>query len=256
VLGASLLGSPHCAGMCGGFVVFYSGQEEGARRVWPHAAYNAGRLLSYVALGAVAGAAGAGLDRLGAGAGLGRAAAVLAGALVLAWGVGALLAALGARVPAPAAPAALRRLVARALRSLHARPPAVRALALGLLSTLLPCGWLYAFVATAAGTGAPLAGALVMAAFWLGTVPVMAGVGLAAQGLFGPLRRRLPVVSASLLIVIGTLTLAGRLPASFATPPARPPGAAGATADCCSTAVERAGLAPRPDSAGPRAKAP
>ncbi len=216
VLGASLLGSPHCAGMCGGFVVFYAGQESGSRRPWPHLAYNGGRLLSYVALGAVAGALGAGVDRIGAAAGIGRAAAILAGLLMVTWGGLTLLRALGVRLPTTIAPAALHRAVAGAMRALHARPPEVRALALGLLSTLLPCGWLYAFATTAAATGAAATGALVMAAFWLGTLPVMAGFGLLAQRAVGPLRRRLPAFTAAALVVVGLLTMAGRIPTTFA----------------------------------------
>jgi hypothetical protein len=216
VLAASLVGSPHCAGMCGGFVCFYSVQEDdpGARaalrRALPHVAYNGGRLLVYVALGALAGAIGAGVDRVGGAAGIGRSAAILAGALMVLWGVMALLAALGVRVPGVAGLAATGAPVARALRAVRAQPPALRALVVGLLSVLLPCGWLYAFAATAAGTGSPWTGAVVMAAFWAGTLPVMAGVGVAAQSLFGPLRRRLPAIAASALIVIGLLTVAGR----------------------------------------------
>ncbi|MBE7450024.1 MAG: sulfite exporter TauE/SafE family protein [Kofleriaceae bacterium] len=41
-----------------------------------------------------------------------------------------------------------------------------RAALLGLLSAALPCGWLWAFVVVAAGTGSPVGGALVMTAFW------------------------------------------------------------------------------------------
>ncbi len=253
ILGASLLGSPHCAGMCGGFVVFYSGQESGHRRPWPHLAYNGGRLVSYAVLGGIAGALGAGVDRMGATAGVGRGAAVLAGLLMVVWGSATLLRALGVRLPATIAPAGLHRGIAAAMRALHARPPEVRALALGLLSTLLPCGWLYAFVATAAATGAPLAGALVMATFWLGTVPVMAGFGLAAQRAFGPLRQRLPAVTACLLVIVGALTMAGRIPTTFAAR-AVPSGhgvgvGAAARGDCCATTPGGAGAAA--DSAAP-----
>ena len=56
VLLASLLGSPHCAGMCGGFVCFYSGQD-GRGQTRAHAAYNLGRLVSYLVLGLLAGSA-------------------------------------------------------------------------------------------------------------------------------------------------------------------------------------------------------
>ncbi len=209
VLVASLLGSPHCAGMCGGFVTFYAGGD-GRARVLPHVAYNAGRLVSYVTLGAIAGLIGAGVDHMGALAGVGRAAGVLAGLVMVAWGLAALAAEAGLALRLPAAPAALKRPLTGALRSVHARPAPVRALVMGLVTTLLPCGWLYAFVAVAGGTAHPLAGALVMAVFWMGTLPVMAGLGLAAQTAFGPLRRRLPVFTATLLVVFGLLAVAGR----------------------------------------------
>jgi sulfite exporter TauE/SafE len=42
------------------------------------------------------------------------------------------------------------------MRAVASRPE-VRAAILGLGSALLPCGWLYAFVVTAAGTGRPCA---------------------------------------------------------------------------------------------------
>ncbi|HVP37803.1 MAG TPA: sulfite exporter TauE/SafE family protein [Candidatus Saccharimonadales bacterium] len=212
VLGTALLGSPHCAGMCGGFVVFYSGQAPDRARRWlAHAAYSVGRLVSYAALGALAGALGAGVERLGAAAGLARAAAVGAGALMVLWGGAALLRALGARLPELPLPAGGPRPVAGALRALREQPAAARALALGLLSTLLPCGFLYAYVAVAAGTGSAALGALTLTAFWLGTLPVMTGLGLVAQRAFGPLRRYLPVATATVLIAVGALMVAGRL---------------------------------------------
>ncbi len=210
VVAASVLGSPHCAGMCGGFVCFYSG--DGARVRWPaHAAYHGSRLVAYAALGAIAGVLGAGVDHLGMWAGVNRAAAVVAGLVMIVWGGAALARALGARIPEWGGPAFTHGAIGRALRVLRDQPPAVRAAVIGVLSGLLPCGWLYAYVAFAAGTGSPVRGALLMAAFWLGTVPILAGIGLAAQRSFQPLRRRLPLVSASVLIVLGGLSLAGKL---------------------------------------------
>jgi sulfite exporter TauE/SafE len=97
------------------------------------------------------------------------------------------------------------------LRRLAAQPLAVRAGALGLLTTLLPCGGLWAFVVTAGGTGRPLGGALVMVAFWAGTLPLLTVVGAAVQRAAGPLRRRLPVVSAAMLVALGLLSIAGKL---------------------------------------------
>ncbi|HEY6195117.1 MAG TPA: sulfite exporter TauE/SafE family protein [Candidatus Eisenbacteria bacterium] len=209
VLLASLLGSPHCAGMCGGFVAFYAGGD-GRGRGAAHVAYNGGRLVSYLVLGLLAGALGAGVDHMGSLAGIGRIAAILAGAVMIVWGSGTLLAAAGLPLRLPGVPGALRRPLTAALRAVHAQPAPVRGLVMGLVTTLIPCGWLYAYVALAGGTAHPLSGALVMAVFWLGTLPVMAGLGLAAQGAFGPLRRRLPVLTAALLVVFGLLTVAGK----------------------------------------------
>jgi hypothetical protein len=129
---------------------------------------------------------------------------------LIVWGVASLLAALGVRVPALDIPPALATRIARAVRAVQDRPPAVRALAIGTLSAALPCGWLYAFVATSAAAGSAAGGALVMAAFWAGTVPMMAAVGLGAQRLLGPLRTRLPVLTAAVLVILGALTVAGR----------------------------------------------
>lgn len=211
ILVSSLLGSPHCAAMCGGLACFYAAEPGSRQQRLALLAYNGGRLVSYAFLGALAGSLGAGINTAGRVAGASRPAAVLAGLLMVAWGGVAILRALGARLPRVAAPSAVRRLLSSALARMQRRPPALRAAALGLLTTLLPCGWLYVFVATAGGTGSAWQGALVMAVFWLGTVPVMAGLGVAVQRLSGPLRQRLPVMTAAVLVVIGLLTVAGRL---------------------------------------------
>ncbi len=209
ILVASLIGSPHCAGMCGGFVCFYSAQD-GPRRIGAHAAYHAGRLVSYATLGALAGALGVGLDSLGAAAGVHRAAAIVAGFVLLLWGGLSLMRVRGAHFKLPGVLGRLAVPIASAMRRVRAQPPVVRAWVLGLVTTLLPCGWLYLYVAAAAGTGSPFAGAVVMAAFWLGTVPVLAGLGLVAQRALAPLRQRLPVISSAVLIVAGLLTITGK----------------------------------------------
>lgn len=213
VFTASLAGSLHCAGMCGGFVAFYSGSASGQRggRWLPHVAYSLGRLTTYAILGAVFGALGAAVDQAGALAGVQRAAALGAGLLMVAWGTYALLQALDVRLPRVVMPRAVMRFSSRVMGSLSGRPPIVRATLLGLLSTLLPCGWLYAFATLAAGTGSPLAGLVVMVVFWAGTVPILLGFGVVLNALSAPLRRRLPAITAALLIVIGLVWLAGRL---------------------------------------------
>ena len=52
---------------------------------------------------------------------------------------------------------------------------------LGIVLGFLPCGFLYAALATTAASGNPLLGALGMLAFGLGTVPALVAVGIAGQ---------------------------------------------------------------------------
>lgn len=211
VLAASLLGSAHCVGMCGPFVLFYSGQPRAHGLLGAHVAYHGGRLVTYVALGALAGAIGLRLDQAGSRIGLPFAAAAIAGVAMILWGLATLAATFGWRTPRLRAPAFLHAAIAGVLRAMEAQPPAARALAIGLLSTLLPCGWLHVYVATAAAAASPMRGMVVMAAFWAGTVPLLAAFGAAAQGLLGPLRRRLPAITAVALVVIGLLAVTGRI---------------------------------------------
>ncbi len=210
---ASLLGSLHCAGMCGGLVAFYAGGTAGPGRAsWgAHAAYSLGRLLVYAAIGALAGTLGAAIDGIGGAlAGVQRAAAVVAGLFIAAWGVYSLLIALGVSVPRLPVPAAVSRPVARGIRAVAGQPAALRGLVVGLLTGLLPCGWLWAFAATAAGTGSAPAGALVMAVFWTGTLPVLLALGAGVQTLAGPLRRAVPAITAVALIVVGLFAVITR----------------------------------------------
>lgn len=206
VFAASLLGSLHCAGMCGGIVAFATAGDRPRRslpvlqpeRMVTHLAYHAGRLLSYAALGAMAGAVGSALNLAGSLAGLSQVAAWSAGIVIVVWALASLLP---------------RRLLPRwstdssvfsaAVRRASELPPSTRAAILGLSTGLLPCGWLYAFVVVAAGTGSSLEGAAILSAFWLGSVPILIGVGSLAQLLSASVRRRLPILSALLLLCVG-----------------------------------------------------
>lgn len=207
---ASVLGSLHCVGMCGAFLALAFADDEGVGRGRVSAAYHGGRLLTYVALGVAAGAAGSLLDLAGALAGVSRVALPLAGLTVAGFGLVTLLRQKGVRVRGLRLPEWFTGRVRWAQSVALRMPPARRALAIGLLSTLLPCGWLYAFAVTAAGTGDALMGGLVMAVFWAGTLPVMVSLGFGLRRVSGPLAQRLPTVTCVLLVVLGLWTVAGR----------------------------------------------
>jgi sulfite exporter TauE/SafE len=221
VMTMSLLGGLHCTGMCGAFValaVSPAGGLGGAGNAgWGFAArlqgaYHAGRLATYALLGAGAGALGAGVDLSAEVIGLQRAALVLSASVLVVFGVATLLRSVGVAVPRAPVPGFLRAWAEAGHRLAFRMDPMPRAVAIGLLTTLLPCGWLYVFVVTAAGTGHAGWGAVVMGAFWVGTLPWLAGVGAGVRMVAGPLGARLPTVTACVLIGAGLVTLSGRVP--------------------------------------------
>ena len=199
--------------MCGAFVCLYAtGPTARTATDWlGHAAYNAGRLGSYVTLGVVAGALGLGVNAAGATAGVRDGAAIVAGVLMVAWGAHALLAAGGVRTAGPRVPHPWQQAMGAAVRRVREEGPVTRALVTGLATALLPCGWLWAFVITAAGTGTPMAAAGTMALFWLGTLPMMVAVGAGARRFSGRFGARLPIVSAMVVLLLGFVSIGGRL---------------------------------------------
>jgi uncharacterized protein len=189
---SSLAGSVHCIAMCGPLV----GMHGGALRL--ALLHSLGRLVTYTTLGAIAGALGHAIDLTF----VQHAATIVSGGVILAWGLFQLAVVLGwAR-----APQLKTTVFASSLVKLGKRRAGTRAWLVGVLTGLLPCGWLWAFVVSAAGTGSALLGALLMFAFWLGTVPAMTGVLV----LGGWIKRRMPLVTAGVLIVLGIATLATR----------------------------------------------
>lgn len=220
---ASLIGSVHCAGMCGPFVAVAVGNLQQRGHAAQQLAYHGARLLTYSLLGAAAGALGAVLDLGGAMAGVQRLAAVAAGALMIAIGVITALRYFGVHFAPAKLPGWAQAGLAAGHRAAARLTPVKRAAAIGLLTVLLPCGWLYAFVITAAGTGSPLSGAATMAAFWAGTTPLLALLGLGAQGALRVLGPRLPLVTSAALVALGILTVAHRAHVPAYAQPATPP---------------------------------
>ena len=209
ILLASLIGSPHCAGMCGGFVALYSCGTP--KSIISHIAYHCGRLCTYMILGGIAGYAGSRIDNRGWIVGLQRVSTGIVGVLLIMWGLVKLF------------PQAIRGISFMGwFKDLHtpmhyilgkraSLPPALFALLVGATSTFLPCGWLYMFVTVAAASGSWTIGIFVMAAFWLGTVPVLAGVAFATQFVSGSAMRYMPRITAGLVILAGLFSLSGHL---------------------------------------------
>jgi hypothetical protein len=210
MLVAGLASGVHCLGMCGGIVGAFSAQapvsvleraRSRAAREWlRQLAFNAGRVASYTAAGAIAGALG------GAGAALAGArpaqAALFVFANVMLIAVGLYIAGSGrwvARIEALGAPL-WRRLQPLAARLLPSRS-LPGAFAAGALWGWIPCGLVYGALAAAAFAGSPAAGAAAMLAFGVGTLPNLLAAGLAAARLRAWAARRAVRVAAGVVVL-------------------------------------------------------
>jgi sulfite exporter TauE/SafE len=222
ILASSLVGSFHCAGMCGAFLTLAItpvGVGEGGLAVAMNSSqrlamitrYNLGRLASYTTLGALAGTLGSVVDVSAASVGVQRAAAIVAGTVTLVFGLGLLARAMGRQVWKARVPAPLMRVAHAAFLAADRLPTSARPLAIGLATGLLPCGWLWVYVATASGTASPLNGAVAMAAFWLGTLPIMTALGLGVQKFFGVVGNRLPLAAALAIVAVSFSTIIVRV---------------------------------------------
>ena len=197
-----LCGGVHCVTMCGSAsAVLCSGRGRFAL------AFNAGRATAYTLLGAVAGAVGSwtighGIDGLRFGF------RALAATTMLM--VGLHLAGLPSFLRVfEAAGAPLWRRLSPIVRSFLPLRSAVQAFAAGSLWSLMPCGLLYAALATSAAGYSAFEGAATMAAFAAGTLPAMLGAGALVSRFAGLARGRARRAAGVLVLAFGAWSMAG-----------------------------------------------
>lgn len=210
VAAAAVVGSLHCTTMCGGLVAFGSAGSKAGTRAAAISAYNAARGLGYALLGAAAGALGSTLDHAGIRVGAGRVAGAVAGIVMVLWGAAKLVEAAGLRLRSRTRSSTFDVPLARIVRKIRDQSPVVRSAVVGGCTAALPCGFLHAFLVGAAGTGSAVRGALVMAAFWLGTLPAVVGLGASVSLVTAPLRRHAVAVGGVVLVAFGLSSLLGR----------------------------------------------
>ena len=208
-----LLGGVHCIGMCGGIVgalTFGLPERQRARigALLPYQlAYNLGRVVSYVAAGAIMG----GLGML-----IAEFMPVYYAQRVLLAGAGIFMIMLGLYLSGwwlvlnrlESAGSRLWRLIEPISRRLLPVRTPRQALLVGMIWGWIPCGLVYSMLVTAVSAGSALQGAAVMLAFALGTLPTLMSIGLLA-GVAARLSRSPAVrgVAGALVMLFGVLTI-------------------------------------------------
>lgn len=204
---AGLAGSTHCAVMCGGIATGFSSM--GPRDLRYVLQPNLGRVLGYALAGAVAGGIGGGIVDVARVAWLGPALRVAVGTVLVVVALrlldrkGRLAFLQGAGAPLWARLRPLQR---------HFLPAdnAGKRIGLGMLWGWLPCGLSTTMLVAASLQADALDGALTMAAFGLGTLPMMLPLAWSGARLGGWLQdRRFRTAAGLAVLLAGLLTAAG-----------------------------------------------
>jgi uncharacterized protein len=208
---AGLFGSLHCVGMCGPLAVMASSATRpGVARTPALFAYHGGRVVAYGILGLIAGLIGSGIQDTGALLGIQRAAARIAGGMMLIVGLLSLVQLISGQQHKPWLPRFFENALHRGHRWARQQTLLKKAAVVGVLTAILPCGWLYSFLLVAAATASVWQGAVVMAAFALGAIPALAIVSLGTNSIAQRFGKAVPVGSAMLVASIGLYTLMRR----------------------------------------------
>jgi len=191
-----LVGSLHCAGMCGPLVlVLPATGRSNATFVLGRVAYTAGRIVTYGFLGAVFGLLGGTLAL----AGIARWVSLVAGVAVLL----GLIASSRHLLNAPVAK--FSGWVRQRLGFFFNQRTLASTFFLGAFNGLLPCGLVYAACAVAVTVGGTLMGVVYMLVFGLGTVPMMLGIGLFGMKLQLAIRLKFQKMIPVSLLILGLL---------------------------------------------------
>jgi len=199
------LGSMHCIGMCGGLVGALTMSRP---TLWwgGLASYQAGRVITYMILGLIAGLVGAGLHSLNWFEDIQRAIIVLTGVMMIAFGLN-----LGGWLPDPFSKVASSLIaflgLGRLIQSAAGSDKSVNWAVVGLVNGLLPCGLVYAALAFGLASGGVIESGLIMLAFGLGTIPAMTFVPILIRKITPDGRGIIVKVAAVLVIVLGVMMM-------------------------------------------------
>src|SRR3989344_1139992 len=193
----------HCVSMCGGFVVSYTAKNalNGHKSYKQHLAYGSAKVLSYTIIGGVFGLIG-GIFAFSVG--LRAGVAIFAGIFMIFYSLSMFGLKFFRRFQLN--PKFLTKFTMKA--SANAKGPYKGPIVTGLLNGLfIACGPLQAMYLYAAGTGSFANGAIALAVFGLGTLPVMIGFGAFASVISHKTTQKILKISAVIVLILGLIML-------------------------------------------------
>lgn len=200
---AGLIGGfGHCAGMCGPIVVSYTlqGASSPSARLLSGILYNAGRITTYMFVGAVMGLTGSFVNVAGKLAGFQQAVALIAGLFMIAMGLS--ISGLLKNVEWLEGRSGI---LLKAGASIMIEKSQWKYFPLGALFGFIPCGLSYSIFIASAGTGGLLPGMLLSLLFGLGTLPALLLVNVAASYIGDKLRGLLYKAAGGIVIIAGVV---------------------------------------------------
>lgn len=194
-----LAGSLHCAGMCSPLVMAVTGMSP--RAMTTRLIYNAGRILTYGFMGAVAGTIGGLFDLTP----FQKTLSLITGTILVLIGV------FGSGFTIPLATPMIAGFTGRVKQAFSAtlkKRTRFSTFILGTLNGFLPCGLTYIALGYTLAAPGPLSGFVYMLAFGAGTLPAMIGLPMVVNPLLKKLDVSLSKVNAAMLILAGLLLVA------------------------------------------------
>ncbi|GAB1450491.1 sulfite exporter TauE/SafE family protein [Draconibacterium sp.] len=195
-----LMGSFHCAGMCGPIAIALPLHGNTApQKIFGGTLYNVGRTITYGIMGAIFGLLGQGIQMIG----VQQKISVIMGAVMI---ISVLFPALFKnQYRMDKSMFSLVGKLKKRIGEMFSIRSFQSLFFIGMLNGLLPCGLVYMAIAGAIGTGNAAEGTLYMILFGLGTIPMLLTISLAGNIMSQAIRRKINKLIPVMVVVVGLL---------------------------------------------------
>lgn len=194
-----LLGSLHCVGMCGPIALALPLDRSNRWRIFSgNFIYSFGRVSAYFSMGLLFGWLGSGLELMG----LQQYLSILIGILII---LGVITHSNYFKIPLPHFYTSFVHSIQQQLAKAFKRRSHWNLLGIGFINGFLPCGLVYMAIAGAINSSTALSGGVFMAAFGMGTLPLMWLVGVFGGNLSSVFKLKARRLVPIFLLLLGML---------------------------------------------------